>query len=302
MQGESGSGLEEHSVGQIAPYVRAFDRFFAGPRMSSTYKPVLAGALVDAGLWGEDDGLVGRQWIRGEGDGRVSVGLDFVAIRFAKFYWDMVVGFAARHTPERMADPNDPKKDTLNIVKVISAEIKEREKDEISRAAMAAGTDPEDVSRAAADAAMRVRAGGKPPTLEELASGEMAPFRQKVIARAIKPEVLDHLHESMPELYENVPGENRVVLDRGAILYMRRSRATLMAALSYMIARHLEEVNPSMRHVATKIRPDLSYEGRFEKVSALEARSLEQRADVESLYRISSDLTAGLERMAALRT
>lgn len=272
--------------------------------MSSTYKPVFVSALVDAGRWEEDDRLEGRRWIRKEADGRISVGLDFVAVRFAKFYWDMAAGFGARHAPERMADADDPSRDVLNIVKVISEEIEKRERAEVRRAAMSAGSDPSDVAEAAADAARRVRAGGGgaggPPTLAELASDEMAAFRQRVVARAIKPEVLRHLHEGMPELYER--DGDRIILDAEAVRYMGLAGAALKAGLSHMIAVLLEEVNPSMRHAASKVRQDVPYEERLKKVVRLEARAMEQRADVESLYRISSDLTAGLERLAALKT
>lgn len=300
MQGgdrESGNAGDRH-----ARYADAFDRFFAKPNLASTYKPVLAGALVDAGRWEDGGRLAGRQWIRAEDSGRISVGLDFVAVRFAKFYWDMAAGFDARHMPERMADPDDPARDTLNIVKVINAEIKGWEEDEIQRAAASAGSDPSAVSRAAAEAARRVRAGFKPPTLERLASDDMAPFRQRVVAKSIKPEALRHLHDDMPELYDIVRGENRIVLDREALEYMGRYEATLRLALSQLIARHLEEVNPSMRHVAAKTRLGAPYEDRLKDVMRLEARAVEQKADIDRLCNMSSDLTAGLERLAALRT
>ena len=295
--GDQGGGGDRH-----ARYAAAFDRFFARPNLASTYKPVLAGALVDAGRWEDDDRLAGRQWIRAEDGGRIGVGLDFVAVRFAKFYWDMAAGFDARHMPERMADPDDPARDTLNIVKAINAEIKGWEEDEIQRAAASAGSDPSAVSRAAAEAARRVRAGFKPPTLERLASDGMAPFRQRVVAKSIKPEALRHLHDDMPELYDIVRGENRIVLDREALEYMGRYEATLRLALSQLIARHLEEVNPSMRHVAAKTRLGAPYEDRLKDVMRLEAKAVEQKADIDRLCNMSSDLTAGLERLAALRT
>lgn len=295
--GDRGGGGDRH-----ARYADAFDRFFAKPNLASTYKPVLAGALVDAGLWEDGGRLAGRQWIRAEDSGRISVGLDFVAVRFAKFYWDMAAGFDARHMPERMADPDDPARDTLNIVKAINAEIKGWEEDEIQRAAVSAGSDPGAVSRAAAEAARRVRAGFKPPTLERLASDDMAPFRQRVVAKSIKPEALRHLHDDMPELYDIVRGENRIVLDREALEYMGRYEATLRLALSQLIARHLEEVNPSMRHVVAKTRLGAPYEDRLKDVMRLEAKAVEQKADIDRLCNMSSDLTAGLERLAALRT
>lgn len=296
MQGVGGGGED----GRLAEYARAFDRFFARPRMSSTYKPVFLGALVDVGRWREDDRLVGRQWIREEPGGRISVGLDFVAARFAKFYWDMAAGFGARHAAERMADADDPSRDVLNIVKVINEEIKEREMAEARRAAEETVAGPEDAAGAAADAAMRARAACRPPSLEELASDSMAQFRKRVVARAIKPEVLHHMRESMPELYER--DGDRIVLDGEAVRYMGLAGAALKAGLAHITAVHLEEVNPSMRHVASKVRQDVPYEERLKKVVRLEGRAMEQRADVESLYRISSDLTAGLERLAALRT
>ena len=296
MQGGGGAG----EGGRLAEYARAFDRFFARPRMSSTYKPVFLGALVDVGRWREDDRLVGRQWIREEAGGRISVGLDFVAVRFARFYWDMAAGFGARHAAERMADADDPSRDVLNIVKVINEEINAREMAEARRAAEEAGAGGGDAAGAAADAARRARAACRPPTLAELASDGMAQFRKRVVSRAIKPEVLHHMRESMPELYER--DGDRIVLDGEAVRYMGLAGAALKAGLAHITAVHLEEVNPSMRHVASKVRQDVPYEERLKKVVRLEGRAMEQRADVESLYKISSDLTAGLERLAALRT
>lgn len=287
---------------------------------------MLASALVDAGGWEDDDRLVGRQWIRAEDDGRVGVGLDFVAVRFAKFYWDMVAGFDARHMPERMADPDDPARDTLNVVKAINDEIEAWKRAEIQRAAASANPDPEAVSRAAAEAARLVSAGFKPPTLERLASDGMAPFRRRVVAKAIKPEVLRHLHDDMPELYDIVHGGDRIVLDRDAVEYMKRYRATLRRALSHLIVQHLEKVNPSMRHIAAKTRLGAPYEDKLKDVMKLEgkamvqktdidrsihvdevervlrARDMEQKMDIDRLCSISSDLTAGLERLAAQRT
>ena len=69
----------------------------------------------------------------------------------------------------------------------------------------------------------------RPPTLEELASDGMAPFRKKVVARAIKPEALRRLREGMAELYEYERGGDRIVLDGEAVRYTGLAGAALKA-------------------------------------------------------------------------
>lgn len=281
-------------------YARMFDEFFKRPRMASTYKPVFLNALVDVGRWGGGKPLEGQQWIRDEGN-RICVGLDFLAARFAKFYWEIVAGFYARHMPERMGDPDDPKKDVVNIVKIINDMIEAMERAELHSAALSANANPADMYRAVADAAGRAFVKNRPPTLKELTSDKMAEFRRRVIAESIKPEVLDHLHRSMPDLYEVRQDEDCIVLDSEAVKYMGRSESSLRAALSHIIAKHMEGDNPADRYMSTKVDLGAEYNDRLKKVRMLESKALAQREDIAVLCKISSGLTAGLERLAVLK-
>ena len=281
-----------HDGGEMHPckrYGRMFSRFFKNLNMSSTYKPVLLGAIVDVAKWGTDERLAGGQWVREEG-GRVHVGLDFLAARFAKFYWDIAVGFSMRHTPERMADQDDPGKDA-NIVGIIRDEIEAARAGQDSHGA---GKGPPIV---------------EPPSLEELASEGMGQFRRRVITEAIRPEVLGHLHGSAPGLYERPHGRDYIVLEADMVEYMRDAEHMLRASLKYKLAKRLEGLNPAARHIAIKIDMDISYDDRIRRVADLEARAMadgrgqgaahDDAEEVIQLCKASSEITARLARLAA---
>ena len=96
-------------------YLHMFNRFFnnAG-RMSSTYKPVFLRALLDIGDLHDPQkskNLIGNQWIEKKDD-KVLVNLNFIAVRFAKYYWDMEYSFRLRQSQ----DPQD-----ANITRLIKA-------------------------------------------------------------------------------------------------------------------------------------------------------------------------------------
>ena len=274
-----------------AKYTKMFSEFFKNPNMASTYKPVLLGAIIDVAKYGTDERLVGRQWVREEGN-KVYVELDFLAARFAKFYWDIIVGFDMRHTPERMPDQDDPEKD-VNIVGIIRDELdaaKERQGD--------GDVDGAEVSQPIVE----------PPSLEELASERMGPFRHRVIAEAIRPVVLRRLHDSTPGLYERRHAKSYIVLDMDMVEYMRDAEHTLRAALKYKLAKHLEGLNPAARHIAIKIDMEVSYDGRARKVWDLEARAMagtsgpeavHDQEEIIQLCKASSEITARLARLAA---
>ena len=99
-----------------------FAKFFNSAKMSSTYKPVFLKALLDVGDLADESKagrIVGRQWLqRSDGrswisksDGRLFVDLNFIAIRFAKHYWDMEYRFKLKQSPQ----PGD-----ANILKAIN--------------------------------------------------------------------------------------------------------------------------------------------------------------------------------------
>ena len=270
-----------------------FDGFFRKPNMAGTYKPVLLAALVDIAARKSGGPLDAGGWISG-GDGRVRVDLELVAVPFAKYYWDMVAGFGPRHTPVRMADPDDPGRDA-NIVGLIRDEVARRKEEAACReragAAGAAGAG-RGWKRSASSSAT---ADGAPPTLEELASDEMVGFRDRVVEKSIKPEVLPSLLKL--GLYEAGRGKGSIVLDEEAAGYMRRNAATLKVALSDLVARHLEDNNPSTLHVATMVNLSKWYEDKAEKAANLKGRAMPPRDDLGPLYTKLLDVTAGLGRM-----
>lgn len=266
-----------------------FNGFFKNPGMRSTYKPVFLAALVDVAAREKGGPLDAGRWIYDEG-GRVRVDLELVAIPFAKYYWDMAAAFKPRHLPARMADPDDAGMD-INIVGLIRDEIARRKEEKACR------------ERAGAGAARGRRrgvpapAGDAPPTLGELASDEMARFRGSVVAKSIKPEVLVHLHNDKFDLYKAGRGKNSIVLDGEAVEYMRRNAVMLKAALSDLVARHLEANNPSVLHVSTMVNLNKWHEDKAEKAAELKSRAMPPRNDLGPLYTMSLDVTAGLARL-----
>ena len=96
-------------------YLQMFNRFFNKEgRMSSTYKPVFLRALLDMGdLYDSTKAkkLVGNQWIERKDD-KLLVNLEFIAVRFAKYYWDMEYSFRLRQSQ----DPQD-----ANITRLIKS-------------------------------------------------------------------------------------------------------------------------------------------------------------------------------------
>ena len=270
-----------------------FNGFFKNPGMRSTYKPVFLAALVDVAAREKGGPLDAGRWLSTVG-GRVRVDLELVAIPFAKYYWDMAAAFSPRHLPARMADPDNPGGD-INIVGLIHYEIARTKEEEACRERFGAA--------GAAKAARGRRrgasapAGGAPPTLEELASDRMAGFRGRVVARSIRPEVLVHLRKDGFSLYEVERGKSSIVLDKEAVEYMRRNAAMLKAALSDLVARHLEDNNPSALHVATMVNLNKWHEDKAEKAAELEGKAIPPRDDLGPLYAKSLDVTAGLARM-----
>ena len=283
-------------------YADMFDGFFRNPGMASTYKPVLLAALVDIAARKSGGPLDAGEWISG-GDSRVRVSLDLVAVPFAKYYWDMIAGFGPRHTPVRMADPDDPGKD-INIVKLINDEVARMKEEEAlgERIGPGQGT--------AGKARGRRRKGGRrggapasstPPTLARLASGEMAGFRARVVEKSITPVVLGKLRKDEFNLYEIERGGNGIALDEEAMAYMRRNAVALKTALSELIVRHLEANNPAARHVATMVNLNEEYASKIKKVMKLERRAMAKRDDLGPLYTMSLDLAAGLAHLYRTR-
>lgn len=289
-----------------------FNKFFKSAKLSSTYKPVLVAALVDVS--DEGGGGVGRKarkkWTRREG-GCIRVDLNAVAVPFAKFYWDMTASLYPRHMPPRMADPDDPGKDVA-IVRLIEEEVEARRGKEARGPAGGAGKNPAGAPGESRRRGKRAPDGNAPPTLGELASDKMAGFRKKVIDESITPEVLEHLLTDMKGLYEICDGKDAIMLDGEAAAHMGRNAVTIRAALGHMITRHLEENNPSARHLATMANLNEKYRAKIRRVNKQEANAAPPRGDIVPLYTISQDdivplytisrnLADGLGRLAGPR-
>ena len=264
-----------------------FNRFIRKPDMAGTYKPVFLAALVDIAAREEGGPLDAGRWLSTEG-GRVRVDLELVAVPFAKYYWDMAAAFDPRHLPARMADPDNPGKD-VNIVGLIHDEIARMKEEALGERSVA--------SEAARGRKRGGSAGGAPPTLKELASDKMAGFRGRVVEKSIKREVLVHLLKDEFDLYEVGRGKDSIVLDEGAVEYMRRNAAMLKAALSDLVSRHLEGNNPRTLHVATMVDLSRWHEDKKEKAAELEGKAMPPRDDLGPVYAKLLDVTADMSRL-----
>ena len=220
-------------------YAEMFNEFFKSAHMSATYKPVLVRALADIGKYEQDD-LVGSQWIKPHVD-PVKLDLDFLAVRLAKYYWDMEVVIHMRHSPKRMADKNKPLRD-IRIIELI------REQEETNKKSSKGGMHEHHSPDEETLCMSRVEA----PTLEELASENMAEFRKKVVVEAMD-EVLDHLLNDMPDLYKWDKKKRQIEFDPNLLRFMKCSGHMVKRAACHLLARKLEQLNPSIRFVATMI-------------------------------------------------
>ena len=222
-------------------YLRMFNGFFTNTSMTSTYKVAFLRALADIGGYGSSP-LAGGEWI-GHLDGacggsrqggllrsrrNVVLDLNFVAVRFAKFYWDMEIGFGLLHVSPGSYTSRRPRR--LRMAKLVRQEAKEY------RPGGGAG-DP--------DPCVPV------PRLDELASGRFAGLRKRTVS-VLRRDVLNAVIHDMPDLYEVVPGRQYILLDADMIPFMREYGPTLKRALNHKLAVMLERLNPEARHIATK--------------------------------------------------
>ena len=108
-------------------YDAMFTRFFNSARFASTYKPVFLRSLLDVGdLFDEskESKIVGRKWLRCDNE-RLLVDLNFVAVRFAKYYWDMDYSFKIKKSQDRQ---------DANILKIIRNESAYKKKPPTTKA------------------------------------------------------------------------------------------------------------------------------------------------------------------------
>ena len=211
-------------------YAAVFDAFFGGRlRMTSVYKPLLLRALLDAAGAVSNPDVPGAEWVAQRPDGRVSVKLDFVASRLAKYCWDMHYSFRLRQSHAGL---------NADIIRVIAKHC--------GAGAMESGR-PAEVQ--------------KPPSLAALAGDDMERLRGDVTRRCIRKQVLWRLPGDLPGLYETDGKEgagaaSTIILGVGAAEYMRAHRAQIRDALNHSLATYLERINVMTPQIASKVDHD----------------------------------------------
>lgn len=251
-------------------FVKMFGNFFKKAHMVSSYKAVFLKALADVGGYGKEE-LVGKKWICPHGD-KIRLDLNFIAVRFAKYYWDMEIAFQMRHIPERMANKEKPKDDVV-MIDLVRKKSAEMVREKIIEVAKTMNGKILNDSGALCIEIQKQLSMQNPPTAQQLASENMAEFRKEVIKRGIKPEVLKKLWKDMPDLYTIVPRKNYIELNASIIEFMKEFSPVIKKALNYTLAEHLEKNNPSARHIAIKINTEIEFESRLETVRGLEVRT-----------------------------
>ena len=187
-------------------YAKMFDQFFKRGQMFSTYKTAFLYALTDIGLYDDGD-LIGRHWIKQDGN-FVTLKLDFLAIRLARYYWE-ILDSGIRHVPKAWAE----KRGDINIFEILRNEKRL-----------------------------------KIPTLEELEHDSMSNLRKKVIEKSIKQEVLKNLStKEMQDLYTENRYKNTISLHKSIIYFMKHNMKQIKVELGIKMADHLENRNPAMK-------------------------------------------------------
>lgn len=189
-------------------YDAMFARFFRdATKMSSSYKPVFVYALVDAALLCGGKKPTGHKWIECKDD-KIILKLDFIAARFAYYYWN-IKQFDFRHMSKKMASKQNPTHD-VNMVKLIKIFSKKY---------------------------------SKIPDIKELESSKMEKFRKDIIRDAIKPEVLKKLLHDLKKLYEHKTGTDFITFDASLASYMKSNSNFLRSNLQIKLETHLKKVN-----------------------------------------------------------
>ena len=198
-------------------YGAMFRNFYDRGKMDSTYKGAFLYALTDVGHYGAKD-LIGREFLQQE-DGKIKMQLDFIAIRFIRYYWE-IINFRIRHMPERMADV-DPELDDINIIKIIKNEMKNHD---------------------------------KIPDLKKLASSNMEIFRKNVISKTIRNEVLNNLLTDLNGLYEKNLRQNSITFDVELVNFLKNNIDHIRRHIEIKIHEHLKNLNPNINSIQSYIR------------------------------------------------
>ncbi len=200
-----------------AEHVAKLSAFFeTGKRhMTATYKPVLLRCLLDIGRHNNGSATLpaGGTWIRNDGE-NVIVNLNFIAARFAKYYWDMSVSF------DGLKQSHHHDGSTINTIIMKYG---------------AARVDP------------------NPPTIADLETLQYEDLRQEVI-ELMKKDALPRLRDNTHGLYRtSTVDPDEIVLKSSIVPFFRRYRVIIQNALNHKLASHLEVCNKELPKIATTI-------------------------------------------------
>lgn len=188
--------------------------------MRSSYKSALLYTLTDI-RFHENGSLVGHEWIHPHED-KIKMDLDFIAIRFARYYWDVVMS-GIRDMSERIANEDIPLQDA-NMIELIKQELKNH---------------------------------NKIPSLNKLASTKMSTFRKNVIRGSLKDaEVFKNLLKNFNGLFTKQVGENYIMFDPNLIIFMKKHHNYIRDKLEDKIEKHLKKINKNYLPTKTYITRD----------------------------------------------
>lgn len=180
-------------------YASMFKKFFKDGKMSSSYKPVFLYALTDLKSW-PDKNLIGNNWIS-ENDGKIKIMLDFIAIRFAKYYWELET-LDIRHSSKGMVDMDIRNKD-INMVNTVKRYYEQFHNQY-----------------------------GEHIDLKIFANPSMKKFRNEIIKKSIKLVVLPTLLNDLDGLYKRYHGKNYITVEVELVKFMKKHSKWLKEMLS----------------------------------------------------------------------
>ncbi|CAI9831764.1 hypothetical protein IBTHAUMO2_410011 [Nitrosopumilaceae archaeon] len=190
-----------------ARWKTVFKEFFISKvPMTSSYKPVLLYALVDAAYYCDGKKPIGHKWINFEGS-KIRLDLNFIAARFALYYWE-VYPLVFRHMAQEGSGKGGTKYDP-EIMKIIRKRFKTREI----------------------------------PDLKELEGDGMQKLRRDIIRDAITPHVLPNLLKNMRGLYVYKRGDNYITFDTDLAEYMNSDPEKLKGLIQRKLDEYIKSRN-----------------------------------------------------------
>lgn len=179
--------------------INEINRFFLSKSLASTYKPTFLKCLLDLADYSQDEG---SQWIK-QTDGSFEVDLNFVAVRFIRYYWPLKFKFKLKQE----ATPTP-----IVMYRLLDDNIQLFEKNKSQ------------------------------PSKKELCSDKFSEFRLKVIREGIKPQVLHKLLNDC-KIYTVAKGSNSIIIKKPIVDFIRNNKKILESALNHVIAEYLEKFN-----------------------------------------------------------